>query len=341
MPENVSNSGDLNSMLRSYANATKGGQEDYGVKQEEIAPVADEQQDTSDQTTEVVNQQDESGADNSTSTLEDKGTSDAATSGEKKIEKLPVKKDDGAKKAKEVERQDRSWKAYQEKIAAFKKEQEDSAAKAKAERDEIARAKAEADAYVAQKRKEAEEASVAKDTEFTPEQWEEAAERWEAAGRVDDARLAKQQAKAARAKQGQANQIKTQKQIEAAKAEAQKWDGKALEEFPELKDKKSEFYEEVKKIYMGQSDINRLPRGLYLTADYVKNKVAASKVPELEKQIGELKEQLKVANQKLTSPGGTSSQGGNKDVNTAKSDAVENMSLDQKLKAYNRVAQYQ
>lgn len=242
-------------------------------------------------------------------TLEASKEAEKGKETDKKPEKLPVAKakDDNQavqKKAKEEVRLDRSWKSYQEREEARKKAEADFKTWSQAETDRIKKSVEEAEAKAKEILRKAEEAAVQRDTQFTPEQLDEFAERLEEEGRVDDAKLVKNQAKVARQKQFQAQEIQRKKQLEGLQQEAAKWDKKALEEFPELKDQNSEDFSEVKKLYLGQDDLNKLPRGLYLAATYWKEKKAASKVPELQKRISELEEQLKSTKQKLTAPAG-------------------------------------
>ena len=331
MPEN--NEGQsLESMLAEYAKISR-NDNDNGVNQEEVQ-VANEPENT-DQEAEVVNKEVEN-ADGK----EDKGISEDTTGGSKEVkpEKLPVEKKD--KSSAEKERQDRSWKTYHAKMEEFKKAQSEFEAKTKAEQEKLS---AERKSFLEEQeriKKEAEESKASKDTEFTPEQWLEAAERWASQGREEDAKLARQQARIARENQGKANQIKEQKRIEAIKQEAIKYDNKAIEEFPELKDQSSKFYEEVKKVYMGQGDINKLPRGLYLTAQFVKNQMVASEVPELKKKISELQASLEAANKKLTAPSGANSKSSQKD-SASSGDRYSEMTLEEKVEAYRKMAREQ
>lgn len=313
MPEQDNGAPSLESMLRSYADMSS-NDEVAEPSVNESAQVANEPE-TSDLTEEVVKEESEDNAES----VSEGGTLEDANA----PKKLP-KKDEG-------ERQKKVLSAFSQKQEAFKKEREAFEAERKSHLEEIKKLREETESYVAQKKREAEEASIEKDTEFSAEQWEEVAERWESQGRVEDAKAAKAQAKIVRQKQAKANEIKTQKQMEAMRAEAKKWDDKALEENPELKDQNSEFFKEVKAIYNGQGDLNKLPRGLYLATEYAKQKLAASKVPELEKQVGELQKQLAQAKEKLTAPSGASGKSTPKDA-PAGSIALDDMSLEDKLK---------
>ena len=221
---------------------------------------------------------------------------------ENKSEEVKSETPEASKSQKEDVRRDRSWKSYQEKMEAFKKEQEEWKKTVEAKTAEAERIRAEAEAYANQKRKEAEEASLKKDTEFTPEFLLEYADKFEQAGDLEKAKFLRGQARIAAQKQAEYAALQERKRAEGMQKEAQTWMQKVEQEYPEIKDQSSELFKITKDVYSKNGDLRNMPRGLYLATSYAKAKLEASRVPELLKQTEALQKELEQTKKKLTAP---------------------------------------
>lgn len=130
---------------------------------------------------------------------------------------------------------------------------------------------------------------------FTAEQYEVAAEKFEAQGKFDLAEAAREEAKNLRANPPKAEPQGETKPVEKSKefVDTQKkyWDA-AKKEMPELIDPKSPVNATFKEILKVEPEFLQHPKGPYFAAKLAKAETAAARVPELENQVGTLKTEL-------------------------------------------------
>jgi hypothetical protein len=212
----------------------------------------------------------------------------------------PAKKPDEAKGnepaksryQKAQERQEKTWQELNAQKEAFKTEQDSL----KRERDEF---EAERLKYQTE-REEAEK-------QFTPEQYENAAKKFEAEGKFDLAELAK-----AKADDLRRNPPAAREQKAAAATEAQKreWALKAGVDFPEIAKANSPLQVRVAQLFKEEPDMKAHPKGIYLAARLASLEAEAASVSTLkaekasqEKELGQLRAKVKEL-EALTAVGG-------------------------------------
>lgn len=176
-----------------------------------------------------------------------------------------------SKYAKELARQDKSWKALNAEKQAVAQER----AQLLAQREEVARLKEQVDAAAAEK-------------EATPEQLEAFAAKEEEEGRFDMAEAARKQAKALR---DNPQKIGTVKAAQLKEAQRQSFSA-AVKEFPSLADEKSPMRIELAKFLAENQELMQFPKAPAAAARYVGYKLAAARVPELETKVTGLESQI-------------------------------------------------
>jgi hypothetical protein len=219
------------------------------------------------------------------------GTPTAAKPEDGKVIELP--KQDGkepSKYAKELERRDKSWKALNAEKEQLAKER----AEWKAQQDEAAR--------IAQER------ATQSPPEFTPEDYEAQAEKWEADGKLDLAEEARKEAKRLRSAPPKPNvdqQAKLQVAHRQAWAEVQK-------AHPEIADPASPLRKGVVEFLANNPELNQFPNAPKAAAEFVAAKLAAAGVPALQAEkvtlqnrITELEQQLKQLETRTSIAGGS------------------------------------
>jgi len=181
--------------------------------------------------------------------------------------------------AKNVERQNRSWKELNDQKAALKAEQDKLAANRQAWE---------------QQRAQVEQ----KDKEFAPEQYEQAADKWEKEGKFDLADLARTRATHLRQhppERGPAPNpapppAAQQAELEAARKE---WWAKAAIDFPSVTKEGTPEHQAMGQFLQNEPAVLQSPKALYYAARMVGAEVAASRVPAMEKELGALRAKVK------------------------------------------------
>jgi hypothetical protein len=190
------------------------------------------------------------------------------------------------------ERAERSWQEINAQKEALKTEREAFAK----EREQIE-----------QQRREIEERRAKAEAEFSPEQYESAAAKFEAEGKFDLADLAKRKAEDLRRNPPAQRQAQATAAQESQKRE---WALKAGQEFPELVQTNSPLQQRVAQIMQGEPDLKQHPKGIYLAARIAhleaesgKGATAAARASELETNLGLAQARIKEL-EALTAPGG-------------------------------------
>lgn len=186
--------------------------------------------------------------------------------------------------AKERERQNKSWGELNTQKEALKRE-----------RDEFERQRQE---YQAELDK-AEEG-------FSAETYEEAAKKFEEAGKLDLAEAARAKAKQLREHPDPKAQARKTR-LEAAKKKTEdqtkEWALKAGVDFPELAKDKSPLQMRVAQLFQEEPDLKAHPKGIYVAARIANLEAAAASVPGKDKELAQLRAKVSEL-EKLTSPGG-------------------------------------
>jgi hypothetical protein len=201
-------------------------------------------------------------------------------------------------------RSQKSWEQLNAEKVAFKLEREKFEADRKAHEQasqEFEKAKAEASK-----------------PKYGPEQYESAAKNWEQeADRLDDdgkfneaeERRVMARKAAEYAKELRANPPKGQAEIEkdqAAKFEAEKkeWWSKAAIDFPAVAKANSPENQRLNEFIAKEPGAMQSPKAMYFAARMVTAETAAARVPEMEKELGQLRARVEELNQKLSVPSG-------------------------------------
>lgn len=156
----------------------------------------------------------------------------------------------------------------------------------------------------------------AEERAFSPEQYEEAAKRFEAGGKFDLADAAREkaaelrknppsQAQAQANSQGQPGQP-TAAQRAQYQAHLKEWWGKAAVDFPAVAKEGTPENGLLKEFLTKEPDAVRSPKGMYYAARMVAAETAAARVPGLETELGTLRAKVKEL-EALTAPGGPGS----------------------------------
>lgn len=190
--------------------------------------------------------------------------------------------------AKAQERLGKTWEEVNAAKAALKAEQD----ALKTEREKIEADRREFDG----RREQAEK-------EFTPDQYDAAARKFENEGKFDLAELAREKASALR---------KNPPQPRAAADEAQRkeWAMKAGTDFPELTKDRSPLQVRVAQLFQEEPDLKVHPKGIYvaariadLEAQSAKGKAAEQTVATRDKELADARSKIKEL-EALTAPGG-------------------------------------
>lgn len=186
--------------------------------------------------------------------------------------------------AKERERQTKSWSELNTQKEALKRE-----------REEFDRQREE---YQAELDK-AEEG-------FSAETFEDAAKKFEEAGKLELAEAARAKAKQLRENPDpKATSRKARLEAAKKKTEAQnkEWTLKAGVDFPELAKDKSPLQMRVAQLFQEEPDLKAHPKGIYVAARIANLEAAAASVPGKDKELAQLRAKASEL-EKLTSPGG-------------------------------------
>lgn len=212
------------------------------------------------------------------------GTQDAAKPEDKKPETEP--QPPKSRFQKEQDRQAKTWQKINEEKETLKKEREQIEA-------EKARWQAE---QAEQKRQQ--------QPTFTAEDYEKAAERWESEGKYDLAEQARAAAEEMK-KQPSAEAQARQRQAHDAflRAQGAAW-AKAKAEVPEIMDKSSPANAKLVEFLNQHPQVMRDTEGPYLATLFVRDSIAASRVPELLKQVEQLQGKVKELEALTSFPGG-------------------------------------
>lgn len=149
-------------------------------------------------------------------------------------------------------------------------------------------------------RKEFEGKAKAAQEQFTPEQYDKAAEQFEASGKFDLAELAKKKAEELRKNPPAKVADEAKAKTEASRKE---WTLKAGVDFPELTKEKSPLNGRVREMLEEEPDLKAHPKGIYLAARLASLEAAAAGVPGMETELGKLRAKVKEL-EILTAPGG-------------------------------------
>jgi hypothetical protein len=227
-----------------------------------------------------------------------KPSSDTQAAKPEETEAKPGEKPDDKPKSryeKARERQERTWAEVNAEKDAIRKEREAFAA----EREKFEREREEIKAQ----REKAE-------GEFTPDQYESAAKRFEDEGKFDLADLARKKAQDLRSNPPAAQAVAVRQHQEAQKRE---WALKAGQEFPELAKDRSPLQQRVAQLFQSDPELKAHPKGIYLAArlasleaEAAQGKTQAVRVSELEKELGLAKARVQEL-EGLTAPGGPGS----------------------------------
>jgi len=213
------------------------------------------------------------------------------------------------------ERQERSWQELNAQKEALKTER----AALEAERRTIDTQRQEFES----RRQQAE-------AEFTPDQYEDAAKRFDDEGKFDLAELARKKADTLRRHPPAAQR----QQAEAAQAAVHReWALKAGVDFPDLARANSPLQTRVAQLFQEEPDLKTHPKGIYLAARLADLEARAARADGAENELGQLRARVKEL-EGLTAPGG---EGGAQRLPGAKS--FEQMSADEQFTELTRQAQ--
>lgn len=187
--------------------------------------------------------------------------------------------------AKEMARQERSWKAINERKSALDQREA-----------ELAKREAEMVRRAAQ--------SEGERPRYTAEQYERAAAKFEADGKYDLAEAAREKAKElkanpqadAQARQGQAS-ARQQQALDASWA-------KVKADMPEALDKSHPFNAALRDFIAREPDVLGHPNGPYLAAQFVRAQLAAAQAEGWRKEVETLRAKVKELEAQTTVPGG-------------------------------------
>lgn len=258
--------------------------------------------------------------------LDDKGTPKRDAEGKfVKQDKVVQKDDKSTKYAKDIARRDNSWKALNTEKETFAKAKESEIAMLKQ-----ARAKFDADVQAFQQERTLNTPTPEKYDTFATKCTNDAkiklaeAITAENEGRIEDAEKLRDEAKFlnrdAEAAKGSAEHLRknppaNQQQIQAKFIDDQKqWIGKAVQDFPDFGKKDSELQKQAAESFKALTAANplfsKIPDLIYYCVERASLQAAASKVPALDKELGELRTKVKDL-EALTNPspsGGVSRQ---------------------------------
>lgn len=181
-------------------------------------------------------------------------------------------------------RQDNAWKQINDEKAAIKAERE------RLERD----------------RSELSQRQQQDAAQYTPDQYDQAAKKFEEQGKFDLADAAR-----ARAAELRKNPPPTPQQQEVLReqqerhqAQMKEWWGKASVDYPEVAKAGSPANAALRTFLAAEPDAVRSPKGMYYAARLVNAETAAARVPGLEQELGALRAKVKEL-EALTGPGPT------------------------------------
>jgi hypothetical protein len=146
------------------------------------------------------------------------------------------------------------------------------------------------------------EKTKAAQPKYTPEQYETAADKWEAEGKLDLAEAARKQAKELRDNPPKPPVTPVEQQ-EQFKAQQKEWWGKAAIDFPDVAKKDSPEAQALAALVKAEPAIYNDPKGMYYAARLVCAEVAAARAPSLDKELGIANAKIKDLEKKLAIPG--------------------------------------
>ncbi len=184
--------------------------------------------------------------------------------------------DKGSKFAKDYARRENSWKELNRQKDEFKVQQSEF----RAERERVA-----------MERQEWQRRRDQMDAKYSPEEYDAAAERWENDGEYKLAELARDRAKELRDSPTREQTLKTQAE-DRQKAEKE-WYSKAAIDFPDTAKSGSEQNTKLKAFISSEPGVLQDPKGMYYASRLVNAETTATRVPVLEKELGELRAKVK------------------------------------------------
>lgn len=134
--------------------------------------------------------------------------------------------------------------------------------------------------------------------EKSAEQWERYAREWKEEGRDDLVGPALERAKKIRSEAGQAGERIRQAQLQQQQSAVL---AKVVQEFPDLRNKDSELYKGVDKLFQTRPVLATYPDGIRDAVEFVAAKQASAKVAALQKELAETKQRL-ASREKLLQP---------------------------------------
>lgn len=241
---------------------------------------------------------------------EGSGTTEQAATPEPKTEVQPPKADSGtpgapaatdsqkttepSKYEKNVQRQKSAWEQINQEKADVRGERE--------------RLKAEAEKLSTERKAFEDERSRYNQPKYTPDEYDKAADKFEAEGKFDLADKAREYAKYLRANPPKPLQTDAQKQAEEkakqdkVAAEQKEWLGKAGIDFPKTVQNGTPEKAAFEALIKAEPGISNDPKGLYYGARLVTAETAAARVPTLEKELGDLRAKVKELEENLAIP---------------------------------------
>lgn len=208
----------------------------------------------------------------------------------------PVPADTQAAADKADDDKDQTSKETGTRYEKAKARQEKSWAELNRQKDEF---KAQQLALEAERRKLADErTSWQKEREkaerrYKPEDYEKAADDWEAQGKYDLAEAARDRAKQLR-ETPDVNAVADQSAKVAEREKLQKeWYSKAAIDFPEVARNGSDQNAKLKALLAAEPDVLNDPKGMYYASRLVAAETSAARVPVMEKELGELRAKVK------------------------------------------------
>lgn len=209
--------------------------------------------------------------------------------------------------AKELERQERSWKAINERKAELEKREA-----------ELARREAELQA----------KATAA--PKYTAEQYERAADVFEQQGKYDLAEAAREEAKRLRENpRADAEAQARQAALEHKQGLEASW-ARVKAEMPEALDKSHPFNKALMEFIKAEPGVMDYPNGPYLAAQYVKVKLSADEAGKWKSEAETLRAKVRELEARVTVPGGGVNQ-------IPKPKAFEDMTLEEQGRELDRL----
>lgn len=139
--------------------------------------------------------------------------------------------------------------------------------------------------------------------EFSPEAYDEAAGKFEKAGKFDLAELARAKAAELRKNPPQSAQVRDQAANQQQETARKEWALKAGQDFPELVKQNSSLQVRVAQLFQEEPDLKQHPKGIYLAARLASLEAASAGAVEKDKELVSLRAKVKEY-EGLTAPNG-------------------------------------